>query len=656
MTMGEPAQRMLRVMSAAAVLCCAAAISDGEYYVLNEFSGKALDVKDSSKDSVADVVVTDLTNSKSQRWTFDKLSDGSYSIINVNSGLGLDVARGSDDDGGNIIQYKFSGAQNQKFKVEEKSDGSVVLYTKHANKPVQVYAWEMHSGASVHQYKYTEGGENQEWVLVSVNAPVAVVDPSSPIVAGTYFIGNKWNGGFMQPKDGSDDRAAPVQVGEGTFETYQQWTFTPVGSGFWKIENVNSGFGLDVTSAKKDDSVDIVQYPYLDLQHQEFSVTSAGDGYVYIVSRHANKALEVHEWSTSDGASVKQFTPTGAANQQWRLIDLPVTEPPVTMGPALDHTLSGNFFIGNKWSATYLDVKDASESNGGNVEVNEGTFEPSQEWTFTHIGDGYYKIINVNSGRGLDVSGVSNDNGANIQQYAYGGGSNQEWKVFDADHGYVTIQSRHSGKMIELYEWDLAARNVKQYEFTGGSNQLWMLIAAPDRNAPPKNNDHPAPTSVYQPAWPTAPPTPTSTGYSGKYFIGNKYSGTYLDIEGSSKEKLAVAKANIGNFGPSQQWEIMPFGNGMYIFVNVNSGYALDVEGATKDDGGKILQYDVHMKVNQQFAIEEAGMGYVTIHTGHANKAMELYQWNPNDNADVRQWTKTGASNQHWMLIPVPGA
>ena len=77
-------------------------LSDGNYLIVNQKSGKALDVWDGSMGDGAAVVQWHLDAALSQEWSVIPLSDGNYEILNANSGKALEVAAWSTSDGARI--------------------------------------------------------------------------------------------------------------------------------------------------------------------------------------------------------------------------------------------------------------------------------------------------------------------------------------------------------------------------------------------------------------------------------------------------------------------------------------------------------------------------------------------------------------------------
>lgn len=107
----------------------------------------------------------------------------------------------------------------------------------------------------------------------------------------------------------------------------------------------------------------VIQWPCIGDQNQQWLVVPIGDGYYKFIARHSNKVLSV-PGGNANGAPVVQSTENGTATQQWRFVDL----------------------------------------DGG-----------------------YLRIIVRGSGKALEVAGGSSVDGTQVQQWDYFGAAHQQW-------------------------------------------------------------------------------------------------------------------------------------------------------------------------------------------------------------------------------------
>ncbi|MGC4807893.1 RICIN domain-containing protein [Micromonospora sp. DT233] len=142
------------------------------------------------------------------------------------------------------------------------------------------------------------------------------------------------------------------------------------------------------------------------------ATVDTGAAYVF-VNRNSGKAMDLYDWSTADGAPVKQFTRNDLAVQQWRFVD---------------------------------------------------------------AGGGYYQIRSAHSGKVLELPNA-NDGTPLVQNPAVSGNTRQHFGLADSADGYVRFVNRHSGKALDVWERSTAdGATISQYQDLGGTNQQWQLV------------------------------------------------------------------------------------------------------------------------------------------------------------------------------------
>ncbi|MFC5002754.1 RICIN domain-containing protein [Dactylosporangium cerinum] len=90
---------------------------DGSYYVINQQSGKYLEVKNNLGTDGAEVDQWSYTGCACQRWFFDYVGAGLYRIRNAGSGLNLDVTGGSLASSTPLEQYHDNSARPQRWRL-----------------------------------------------------------------------------------------------------------------------------------------------------------------------------------------------------------------------------------------------------------------------------------------------------------------------------------------------------------------------------------------------------------------------------------------------------------------------------------------------------------------------------------------------------------
>ena len=105
-----------------------------------------------------------------------------------------------------------------------------------------------------------------------------------------------------------------------------------------------------------------------------------------------------------------------------------------------------NFFFQNMEYYNYV------EDDSGTPKHNIFNGETSQKWIFTHVGDGYYKIISSVNGKAITVpSGNEGTDNVNLTLENYIGTNNQKWKISTTSNHNYKIKAKSS----ENYSNDL---------------------------------------------------------------------------------------------------------------------------------------------------------------------------------------------------------
>lgn len=138
-------------------------------------------------------------------------------------------------------------------------------------------------------------------------------------------------------------------------------------------------------------------------------------GYYLITAKRNGKAIEIEGSSPDNGALVQLCTPTGAENQQWKLVPV-----------------SGEYFqLQCRVSGKVMDVINAGTENGAWIHQWDyaGPDIDNQIWYLVPAQDGYFKIKSKQSDKCLDIVGISEAEGARVQIWEDLDGDNQKWKL-----------------------------------------------------------------------------------------------------------------------------------------------------------------------------------------------------------------------------------
>lgn len=147
------------------------------------------------------------------------------------------------------------------------------------------------------------------------------------------------------------------------------------------------------------------------------------------------------------------------------------------INPAGITTLSGNFYLQNRFSGLYMNVKDSSTANGATIEQAAFSGRPHQQFTFTHLGNGVYKITAVHTGKSLDAYNGDITNGTKIIQWPYNSQYNQQFIVMKTTDGYYKIWNRKSNRQLEVKDFGVSPGAViQQWDDVNQLNGQWQLV------------------------------------------------------------------------------------------------------------------------------------------------------------------------------------
>ncbi|MFC1994318.1 RICIN domain-containing protein [Chloroflexota bacterium] len=207
-------------------------VGGGYYRIVNRYSEKVLDVLSYSKEDKANVIQWHWHDTDNEKWRLHLLQGGKYKIINKNSGKVLDVLSYSKINGGNIIQYHWQNTNNQKWQIEVATHPSITvkIVPKFGNDNVLDARWAGGQGATV-QVTKSNNTNAQKWQLKYLgNASV------------WYRLTPKHNTSMcVDVAYESKDSDADIHLWTYLKHDNQKWTFRPVGNGYYKIVNKNSG-------------------------------------------------------------------------------------------------------------------------------------------------------------------------------------------------------------------------------------------------------------------------------------------------------------------------------------------------------------------------------------------------------------------------------
>ena len=236
---------------------------------------------------------------------------------------------------------------------------------------------------------YVNGGSSNDLqAAIDVRKMTAVTIPN-----GNYYINVRSKvASSVDIPGGSAADSTAIQLYSGNSSKAQQFTFTRQSDGSYEIVNVNSGKALDVRNGVAENNAIVQQYSRNNSQAQRWFIRDSGAGY-YLQSALGNWVLDLSGGNTANGAAIRLYTPNGTASQLFV-----VSSSDVNIATGVSMIITS---VANKKLVT--DVTSASTANEARVQLYSSNNTNAQKYRFESIGNGTYKIVNIN---GLSLFGV----------------------------------------------------------------------------------------------------------------------------------------------------------------------------------------------------------------------------------------------------------
>lgn len=471
--------------------------------------------------------------------------------------------------------------------------------------------------------EYVNGGSsNALQAAIDVRKMTAVTIPN-----GNYYINVRSKvASSVDIPGGSAADSIAIQLYSGNGSKAQQFTFTRQSDGSYEIVNVNSGKALDVRNGVAENNAIVQQYSRNNSQAQRWFIRDSGAGY-YLQSALGNWVLDLSGGNTVDGAAIRLYAPNGTASQLFVVSSSDVS---ITTGVSMIITS-----VANKKLVT--DVTSASTANGARVQLYSSNNTNAQKYRFESIGNGTYKIVNVNSGKVLDVSGGSTANGAALQQYTNNNTVAQQWTVRNYGSGKVALVSVNANKAVDIPSGNAVQQaQLQLYSPNGTVAQQWLVAKAPltlrerlNETAAKHRQDLP----------------------DGTYTFGSKLNTSMkMDVSGASRSNYGNVQIWAGNGTNAQKWKVTHDSNGYVTLTSVNSGKVLDVNGGVSANGTNVQQYDSNGTYAQKWIAVKNSDGSYTFQSALAeNAVLDVNGGSSANGTNVQLYTSNGTNAQKWV-------
>lgn len=470
---------------------------------------------------------------------------------------------------------------------------------------------------------YVNGGSSNDLqAAIDVRKMTAVTIPN-----GNYYINVRSKvASSVDIPGGSAADSTAIQLYSGNGSKAQQFTFTRQSDGSYEIVNVNSGKALDVRNGVAENNAIVQQYSRNNSQAQRWFIRDSGAGY-YLQSVLGNWVLDLSGGNTANGAAIRLYTPNGTASQLFVVSSSDVN---IAIGVSMIITS-----VANKKLVT--DVTSASTANGARVQLYSSNNTNAQKYRFESIGNGTYKIVNINSGKMLDVAGGSTANGAALQQYTSNNTVAQQWTVRNYGSSKIALVSVNANKAVDIPGGNAVQQaQLQLYSPNGTVAQQWLVAKAPltlrerlNETAAKHRQDLP----------------------DGTYTFGSKLNTSMkMDVSGASRSNYGNVQVWAGNGTNAQKWKVTHDSNGYVTLTSVNSGKVLDVNGGVSANGINVQQYDSNGTYAQKWIAVKNSDGSYTFQSALAgNIVLDVSGASTSNGANVQLYTANGTNAQKWV-------
>ena len=470
---------------------------------------------------------------------------------------------------------------------------------------------------------YVNGGSSNDLqAAIDVRKMTAVTIPN-----GNYYINVRSKvASSVDIPGGSAADSTAIQLYSGNGSKAQQFTFTRQSDGSYEIVNVNSGKALDVRNGVAENNAIAQQYSQNNSQAQRWFIRDSGAGY-YLQSALGNWVLDLSGGNTANGAAIRLYTPNGTASQLFV-----VSSSDVNIATGVSMIITS---VANKKLVT--DVTGASTANGARVQLYSSNNTNAQKYRFESIGNGTYKIVNINSGKVLDVSSGSTANGAALQQYTSNNTVAQQWTVRNYGSGNIALVSVNANKAVDIPGGNAVQQaQLQLYSPNGTVAQQWLVAKAPltlherlNETAAKHRQDLP----------------------DGTYTFGSKLNMSMkMDVSGASRSNYGNVQIWAGNGTNAQKWKVMHDSNGYVTLTSVNSGKVLDVNGGVSANGTNVQQYDSNGTYAQKWIAVKNSDGSYTFQSALVeNKVLDVSGASTSNGANVQLYAANGTNAQKWV-------
>ena len=680
-------------------------VEEGTYAISSALNtDKIFSVSGGSVSNGASIVLTGQKNTPEQRFEISPAGDGWYRIISEKSGKAVDIPNASTASGVALHQYDWNGTSAQLWKFEDAGNGYYYIKAK-AGTYLEVKNSTASDGVTI-QTAALNRSNAQKWKLN--------LSEYRPVEDGIYTVGASVNGNMLADvSNGSVENGANIQLytSNGTFG--QQYAFTYVGNGYYRIAPENSNKTLEISNGSDASGANVQQSGWSRKNWQLWKLVDAGDGSYYIKSRMGT-TLALSGGNTANGTNIQAESMNYSTGQKWKVTPL--------TGQLLQPVKDGSYVL-----TSAADTEKVMSQLKENIQLGCLEGSSTQKYSIEYTGKGYYRIVSKATGKVLDIESGKSSAGTNIQEYSWNGSDAQLWRFAAGKNGGYYIKSK-LGTFIDVKSQKAAdGNNVQTNTYGAALTQSWKLdssLANEQENVVADGTYTIASVGnsknvldVYggyfgsgTNIWLYTSNNTAAQRYEIKH-MGNGYyrimvekTGKVLEVAGKSSKNGANLQQYEWNGNDGQLWKFVRTGTNSYYLKSklgtvikaasekceagsnvelgtlnessnaqkwtlqkqesysleegtyvvksaLDTSKLLDIAGGYTTNGANIQIYQYNGSTAQQFKIQYAGNGYYRIISAKTGKSLDIYGGYTNDGTNIQQYTWNGSEAQLWKIV-----
>lgn len=230
-----------------------------------------------------------------QLWKFARVAANQFSITNVQTGLALTAVSGA------IRLAAYSATSAFRWTIQQANDRSFALINASTGLALQIPNSTL-TPVELGSAAFTNATNQRQWI--------------SPV--GEFTIKNQWSNMNLA----ATNNTAASQLAQATVANValQKWMLVPTLDGYTKVQNVSSGFAMELNGAALADNTTILQKTSANIDAQKWAIEPLPDSSWRLINKASGKVVQTS--TQTNGALAIQLKWLSTRNQQWALTNI----------------------------------------------------------------------------------------------------------------------------------------------------------------------------------------------------------------------------------------------------------------------------------------------------------------------------------------------